>query len=148
MKKIILLLIILISLSLTGCNKADKYKGNIVEFHYNYGSYNSGYYYYSITKENDKFIFSAEGYNNVNLNINKEIDKSNLKRLAKIINANNINKWNGFNESNDDILDGNHFYLKVEYDDGKTIEASGYMKYPKNYDKGDKALKEFLNSFN
>lgn len=74
----------------------------------------------------------------------KEIDKSYLEELAKIINDNEIYKWNGFDKSDKNILDGSSFTLEVNYSNGKTLKAHGYMKYPKNYNEGHKVLSDFL----
>ena len=115
-------------------------------FTYNYGSYNGGYYEYNIKNKNKKNIFTAKGYNGVNLNINKEIDEYYLEQLSKIIKETNIESWNGFNKKDNKILDGYSFNLKVEYKNGKTINASGYMKYPKNYKNTHKKIVKFLKS--
>lgn len=151
MKKILLnILIIIMALTITGCGKKSviksEIKSEINSFSYNYGSYNGGYYNYSITTNDNKVTLIAEGYNGVELNINKEIDNVYLEQLSKIINNNKIYEWDGFDKRDNSILDGYSFELIINYKDGSVIEASGYMKYPKNYDTGHKALTDFLNS--
>lgn len=144
-KKICLLVIAVFSLFLfTGCNK--KTDSEVVKFSYNYGSYNGGYYEYAINKEGKKVIYTARGMNGVSLNKNKEISKSYLKKLTKVIDKNGIVIWNGFNKSNNGVLDGYGFSLNVEYANGEKITAHGYMDYPSGYKKGHKALTKFLES--
>ena len=146
MKKILLSITIILGLLiLTGCDK--DYEGNITSFTYNYGSYNPGFYECRITTNENKPRIEILGFNGLDINVKKDITKKDITKLQKIINENKIYKWNGFEERNDKILDGNGFKLIVEYDDGKTINATGYMKYPKDYDKGHKALIEFLDKY-
>ena len=147
MKKIFIFGLLVISVFLiTGCNKSNEIKSDIVSFTYNYGSYHGGYYKYNISKVEDDIIFTAKGSNGIKLDIDKKIDKSYLKELANIINENKIYEWNGFNKHNKDVLDGYGFYLEVNYENGEVIKANGYMEYPKNYDKSNKVLTAFLES--
>ena len=39
----------------------------------------------------------------------------------------------GFDKSDDNVLDGNGFYLSYFTEDNQQISASGYMKYPDGY---------------
>ena len=148
MKKVFTLSVILIILLLviTGCGKANKIESDINSFTYYYGSYNAGYYKYTISVEENKVMFSVQGHNGVNLNINKEIDSSYLNELSKIIDENKIYEWDGFHKREDDVMDGYSFELNIGYKNGETIDASGYMKYPDNYDNCHKALLVFLQS--
>lgn len=144
-KKVILtLLFAVILISITGCTSKQKIDSDIISFKYHYGSYSPGYYDYDISVIDEKVIFNAKGYNDVNFDVEKLIDKSYLEELTKIINDNEIYKWNGFDKSDKNILDGYDFNLEVNYSNGKSLKAHGYMKYPKNYNEGHKALSEFL----
>lgn len=144
-KKVFLtLLLTVILIGITGCNSKEKIDSDIISFKYHYGSYNDYYYEYDINIIDEKVVLNAKGYNAVNLNVEKEIDKSYLEELAKIINDNEIYKWNDFDKSDKNILDGYGFNLEVNYSNGKTLKAHGYMKYPKNYNEGHKVLSEFL----
>lgn len=143
-KVFLILLLIVILIGITGCNSKEKIDSDIISFKYHYGSYNDYYYEYDINIIDEKVVLNAKGYNAVNLNVEKEIDKSYLEELAKIINDNEIYKWNDFDKSDKNILDGYGFNLEVNYSNGKTLKAHGYMKYPKNYNEGHKVLSEFL----
>ena len=144
-KKIFVGIIILLGLFIiTGCGKNTKSNNEIVSFSYNYGSYNEAYYSYIIENIDGKVTYKAKGSNGADLNIDTEINKSVLTKLNKIINNNNITDWNGFNGKNEEILDGYSFSLNVMYANGESIQASGYHKTPKNYDKGHDALVKFL----
>jgi hypothetical protein len=142
----VVLVVIIVILSIMNSNSQNKYDGNIVSFTYNYSS-GSGANNYSINVENGKATFVANEYGDsvTTDDIDKEIASSYLKELANIINNKGINAWNGFEVQDDDSAsDGSGFYLKVEYDNGEILEASGYSQYPNNYDSGHDALVKFF----
>lgn len=66
--------------------------------------------------------------------IKKQIDKNFVSKLIKILNEYKVSKWNGFDKRDKHILDGNSFRIIIT-SNNKNINASGYMKYPNNYQK-------------
>lgn len=116
----------------------------IVNFKYDYGSYNGGYYEYEISKSKEKTIFTAYGLNGVDLNIETEVETSTLNDILEIVKEQNIASWNNFSKSDDNILDGYSFSIEIKFKNGETINAHGYEKYPKNYDITHKALSNYL----
>lgn len=120
---------------------------NIIEFSYEHGSYFGGYneYHLYYTEEGIAHI-EAIGYNGSELNIDKDIDESVFGEIERIVNEQEIYKWDGFDESDNDILDGSSFSLKITYKDGQSINAHGYMKYPNNYIVASDALTDYLNT--
>lgn len=59
--------------------------------------------------------------------------KNLLKQLEKIIRDNKLYAWNGFHESNHDILDGNRFSLSAKFSNQETIEARGNNSFPPDF---------------
>ena len=119
----------------------------IESFEYNFGSGEGTWDEYKITIRDGKYHMTGTGYNSSTININRDITESDMEKLNNIIKDNNIDSWDGFDESDDNVLDGYGFKLIVKYKNGDDIEAEGYMQYPDNYKKGDNALEEFLESF-
>ncbi len=147
MKKVFTSIILIgIILLVSGCGKTVQNNSNIKNFTYDYGSYNGGYYSYAITREDDQIHLDAKGMNGVDLNADKSITESDLNELAKIINDYKIYEWNGFHKSDKNVLDGYSFSIEIQYSDGEIMEASGYMKYPNNYEKAHEALENYLYS--
>ena len=145
MKRINILKILVLSLLiLMGCSSNKAYKGNITEFEYNYGSFFGGYYEYHLVLDGDVVHVTAEGMNGVDLHIDKDIDASILEELSLVINTNKLERWEGFSKEDPQVLDGYSFNMSVKYDDGRTLEASGYEKYPENYDKVHEEIVELL----
>ncbi|MEA4810994.1 MAG: hypothetical protein VB108_00290 [Anaerolineaceae bacterium] len=148
MKKIILTLISILLVLAFGAactKKVEAPQGPLQSFHYEFGSYNGGYWAYTLTREKEgKAHLLAKGMNGVDLNLDEEIDSKTLDQIADILDKNKVAAWNGFNERDNAILDGYGFSLKADYGEEK-IEASGYMKYPKNYQIVHDSLVEILN---
>ena len=125
----------------------EKIDSNIIEFSYEHGSYFGGEneYHLYYTEEGIAHI-EAIGYNGSELNIDKDIDESVFAEIERIVNEQEIYKWDGFDESDNDVLDGYSFSLKITYKDGQSINAHGYMKYPDNYRVASDALTDYLNT--
>ena len=62
-----------------------------------------------------------------------ELSDEDISNIIKLLQDNNVVKWDGFNGSARGVLDGTSFYFKVVTKDNVIIDASGYMKYPRNY---------------
>ena len=146
-RRIGLIVLFIVSIFLiTGCNSKEKVESNIISFTYGFGSFTGGYYKYKINVVDNKVMFNATGFNGVELDISKEIDSTYLIQLSNIINDNKIYEWDGFDKSDNSILDGYGFSLEISYENGETIKAGGYMKYPKGYDSAHENLFNFLQS--
>ena len=144
MKKINIVKIVVLSLViLVGCSSNKPYEGNIIEFDYQYDSFFRSYNDYHLVLDGDVVHVTAR-VDGVELDIDKEIDASILEELSLVINTNKLEKWDGFSKEDPHVLDGYNFYLLVKYDDGRTLEASGYEKFPKNYDKVHEEIVELL----
>jgi len=119
----------------------------IVEFSYSYGSYFGGYNEYNVYTTDEGIVhIDANGLNGSDLHIDKDVDESVLNEIDKIVNEYKIYNWDGFDKSDEDVLDGDSFEFKVSYENGKTIFAHGYMKYPDNYKEASDALINYFNS--
>lgn len=118
--------------------------GGITYFKYEFGSYFGGEYTFFIKKDNSKITYKAIGGNGADLNVSREINDQELSGLAQIVDDYGVDKWNGFNQSDNDIMDGYSFELEITYANGKEIKAEGYNKYPDGYDAAHEKLKEYL----
>ena len=78
--------------------------------------------------------------------IKKEVSSSDIRILEDILNKYNVNKWDGFNKTDKNVLDGNSFSLNIVLND-KSISASGYMKWPNNYGEFKKEIDMLFATF-
>ena len=61
-----------------------------------------------------------------------DVDGEFVRSIEEIFEKFRLEKWDGFNKSDDNVLDGNSFSFSAQID-GKRISAGGYMKYPSGY---------------
>lgn len=123
--------------------KIDIENTNYFTFSYSVGNYMYASYIYTLEKkENDKYLFTYQG-NEMSNKLKKEVSKDKVLELEKILEENDIYKWNGFNKSDNNVLDGHDFNLYYKKDNKETISASGYMMYPDGY----KNFKNIIDTF-
>lgn len=67
-----------------------------------------------------------------------------VEKLKNILIDKKVSKWNGFNKSDKNVLDGNSFSFSVYFVNGEDISAHGYMVWPSNYGEVRGALDEFF----
>lgn len=117
-------------------------------FHFSYsvGNYTNASYSYDVELENGKYfaIYKADGVSEEDA-FKKEISKDTVLELEKILNEYKIYKWDGFNKSDEDVLDGYSFSLNYWNQNKEDIHASGYMMYPNNYREFRSAIINFYN---
>ena len=106
-----------------------------------YLSYSNGYmmnsniqYDFKYDEETNKYIVEIKPYlvdEDDKLVI--EVDESFKDKLKEIIIKYELVKWDGFNESDKNVLDGDSFSFGAWFKDKTSIHASGYMMWPENY---------------
>ncbi len=62
-----------------------------------------------------------------------EVDEAVMVEIKELLKTNKVGKWNGFQKSNHNVLDGNSFSLSIYMKNSDSINAGGYMKWPNNY---------------
>ncbi len=124
-----------------------KIEVNIKSLHFSYsnGYMMNAYITYDIYMENDKYYAKIKPYGipEEETQIVK-LSKDKVKKLEDVLNEYKVYKWNNFHESDKYVLDGDSFSFSMSTLDGKSISASGYMRWPKNYGEVEKAFDEIL----
>lgn len=146
MKKISLLIVLIVGLLfVAGCgNGKEEYNGKVFSFSYSYISEDEGICDYNIIYNGSTLNYTAYGSGGNNTYIRKEIDKSYIDELTKLVKDNKLEDWNGFNKTKDSEK-GNGFALEIGYSDGKNIIAAGDKAFPDDYEEVHKNIMEFLN---
>lgn len=141
MKKIwiilIIVLVIIISLMvILKRRKIELTKDNIKYIHFSYSTGNMMYsnVQYYVDYKDYKYIATIKPDGLSEEEAKKiEIDENTIEKLINVLNKYKVYNWNNFHKNDKRILDGNSFSFYLSTKDNKTIEASGYMKWPKNY---------------
>lgn len=63
----------------------------------------------------------------------KNIADNTAERLFQVVSKYDLFQWNGFDKSQDDVLDGEGFLLEIDFTDGASIKAQGDNAFPENY---------------
>ncbi len=149
-KYIYLGILIVMLFSFSGCFKRYIEIKDLKYFKYSYsvGYYKDASVSYEIEYKDDKyyFYFKDKGIPEENKKT-YTLSEDNIKELIDIFNKHKINKWDGFEKSNKNIMDGNSFTLKIKYNSDKDVYAHGYMVYPSNYREVKTDIENFFNKF-
>lgn len=141
----IILLVIGTGLTINSLKKGKKID-NIKEFEYYYTNgtaYNSDVLYFIKCNDKCSVTIKKTGISRENAKT-IELPKEKIKNIENILNKYDVGKWNGFNKNDNSALDGDSFTLNIYLNDNSSINASGYMKWPKNYNKVKKELDDFF----
>ena len=117
--------------------------GKLIAFSYHFGSFNGGYWNYSIFEQNGNYFFEGTGHNSVSLDVRGEVYEQTLVEISELIEENEIKKWHGFSGVNKNVYDGYGYKLEAVFEN-ETLHASGYMLYPPGYETGHQALADYL----
>ena len=126
---------------------------NIKSFYFGYGgglSLRDSDVNYELNFEDNKYIAKVKPSGVAEENkLVVEVSKDVVEKLSEIFKKYKVNKWDGFNKSQQNVMDGSSFSLTIRLIDDKSIHASGYMKWPKNYsDVRDEINELFMDVYN
>lgn len=105
-----------------------------LNFGYSTGTMMNAYVSYNLEFKDNEYKISIKP--NMISDEDKKITvmtKKDVEKIIEILDKYEVYKWDGFKKSNPNVLDGDSFNLSVRYNDDKSIFASGYMMWPKNY---------------
>ena len=68
-----------------------------------------------------------------------------LEELTELAAKYNLKKWDGFDRTNHEVMDGSGFQLSATYSDGTVIEAEGSNSFPNGYRDFKDSLHEIFN---
>ena len=141
----IVLLIIFLNRKKDGTTPPKKIELNNIdslEFSYSVGYAMNAYYRYELVCS-DKCIIKIKP-NGVPEEETQEYDVSEelMKKLVDMLNKYEVYKWDGFDRTAKDVLDGDSFSFTIRMKDETSIHASGYMMWPDNY----RSVKEEFNN--
>ena len=69
-----------------------------------------------------------------------------VEAVIDTLNKYEIWKWDGFDKTNPDVTDGTSFYFSLTTQDGKEINACGYMMFPDNFGEVIRGILSIFNS--
>lgn len=136
-KYVVSIIVIALVFVVTGCTKLNK-KTEIKDLKSFIFSYSTGNEIYSNVRyeldcnENCQITIKPSGISDED-KYEVKVDYKFGKRIEDVLNKYNVASWNGFNKSDQNVLDGDSFSIYIDYNDNGYISASGYMMWPDNY---------------
>ena len=74
-----------------------------------------------------------------------EGDEDLLRDVQRIVGAYDITKWDGFDESDPNVLDGSMFFFYAKLADGSEINAHGTNAYPDRFNEFQRSIRNLMN---
>ena len=131
---IIVLISIFVLLEMRNKKKVSIKDIKRMHFSYSQGYAANAYIIYEIEYKDNKYIAKIKPYGVSDEEATeKEVDKCFVKNVKEVLDKYEVSKWNGFNKTDRNVLDGDSFSFSVTTIDDKSISAHGYMSWPKNY---------------
>jgi len=94
----------------------------------------SVYRYGEIRYDSYSIFLDEDGYY---ISVNDEeplpIDDETVQTLMEVIEEYNVSSWDGFDKTNDNVLDGEGFSLEIGFTDGTSVKALGDNVFPEQY---------------
>ena len=109
--------------------------GEIIQFSMSGGSFHEGELSYSIIMQEGEYLFSASGWNGLELSIERQpIPFEEVDTLRNFLEESGIEAWNGFAELDEYALDGFGFSISFEIKNGSSFQAIGSNSSPAGFD--------------
>ena len=127
--------ILTLLLCLTGCGKQAELRDlTYLHFSYSTGNAVNAYVTYGLTEENGAFTATVkpEGVPDEEAAA-FPVDAAFVQDAEALLRKYGVGGWDGYDKSNNRVLDGNSFSLSVKTADGRRVGAHGYMSWPRHY---------------
>ena len=145
----IMVIVVFTALVVIKLNKKTKPINGLTYMHFTYttGYHMYAYTIYDIEYKDGKYMASIKP-TDVPDEEKKEVELSSevVTNIEKKLTEYKVSKWDGFNESDHGVLDGNSFSFSLKYENEESISAHGYMRWPDNYRDVRNYLDEVLGS--
>ncbi len=109
----------------------------LTEFEYSYGGYAISQSW-RIERREEGYMLQENGGEPV------LIDSSWVEEIEKVIREYNLISWDGFDDYDPNILDGESFWLDLAFSDGVTVHAAGDNAFPDHYSEATDRIWEIL----
>ena len=108
----------------------------LISFAYGHNAtYVQGCYHYALTlQENGEVRLQMEMAGRDKM-LDEAADAELLEKIRDILARHNVRAWNGFHETDPNVLDGSGFSLSARFADGTGVSASGSNAFPHGYGK-------------
>lgn len=104
------------------------------------GSSTEECFLYSAKQEGGGTRLYTEGLFSGGLIVDTVIDEPVLEQLGEIAGKYRMDRWDGFDKSSANVMDGSSFSLSITLADGTTVSARGSNKFPDGYGDAEREI--------
>ena len=132
-----------------GLNKPKKIESiKTLYFTYTSGYMMNAYTRYELEKREDGYYVKIKPNGIPEEEIQEaKVSDDDISKIVQTLNEYKVIKWNNFHESDKYVLDGDSFSFSLITEEGIDISASGYMRWPKNYNEVKSTLVEIFDAY-
>ena len=123
-------------------SNVEGFRENLTKFYFMAGGYFGGYESISVEKTDKKIIYIYR-HDYKRISIKYSISKKKWNEFTEKIFNESIYKWKK-KYYNNDILDGEQWELKMEFNDLILFESFGSNEYPNNWDTFQEIIYEYF----
>ena len=149
-KGLIIMMVLFGLASFFGCDKGSGKKPDesaLQSFSYSYnGTSRDSIYSYSLNRLEDggaEFVYETLRFQEEG-DIIVEADESILDRIRQLYLKHKAYKWNGYNKSNPNVLDGSSFSEYMDFEDGGSLSIQGSNSRPNGYGAFEDEFEELI----
>ena len=126
--------------------RARNNTSGISAFRFGYdGSIGGNNYTYVVSQKDESVVFSYNSMEYPDLeHTEMTVDKSVLDRLNELYVNFRLAEWDGYSKYNTEICDGDGFSLRIKFNDGASVAASGTNAFPRRYGEFFAAMSSIL----
>ena len=136
MKTINTLILMCLASLLSSCSGFSAPKAPIEKFSYNHdGTIGRNSFSWSVNRLEDgkgQFIYTNH-LSRDQQDLTDTIPAALMDSLEAICRSYKVHRWDGYRGDDKRVCDGTGFSLYIRYADGRTVNAHGMNKFPKNY---------------
>lgn len=132
--KILAIMMFILLIGLCGC--VDRTVTSVEAMKLSTSSYHSGGTVYEIADKDGKIELCRYRVIYSGHEEDFELVKSavcDTQEFIDLMNTCGVTRWDGFNKDSFSVMDGTSFHFSATVNDGQTISAEGYSKFPKGY---------------
>ena len=138
------LVLLAVLLTASACSKPIRTDAPISSFSFSHSGMHTGLIY-TLSAARTEVGWQAElsllaGEREYSLDMTSE----EAEALASLVQNHELNRWNGFDRVNRHALDGTGFDLRIGYEDGQEVRASGSNAFPEGYAAAHEAILKFF----
>lgn len=149
-KGLIIMMVLFGLASFFGCDKGNKTKpdeSRLESFSYSYsGTSRDSIYSYSLNRSENggaEFVYETLRFQEEG-EITVEADAAILDQIRQLYLKHKAYRWNGYNKSNNNVLDGSSFTLSMYFQDGGSLNIHGSNSRPDGYGAFENEVEELI----